>query len=219
MADNMNKDDTLATTGSTVGSSGMGASTAGIATTKPSSPASDIDYASNATGSSTGGMGDPSEHREEAKSRFSAALAEAKAGAAALKAEAGTRASSYKGQALERGQDYGKTAKEYGDQARVKASELAVDGKAKASEALLALSRLVEDNAATVDQSLGAKYGDYARTASRSIKQTAEKLDQKSVEELGEDARQFVRTSPGAAIGIAAVAGYMIARIFSGSRK
>ncbi len=181
----------------------------------PIKPASGLGYASDATGASLG----TSTNTDEAKSHFSAAVAEAKAGAAALKSEAGVRASTYKDQALDRGQNYSQQVKEYSDQAQVKASELAVDGKAKASEALLSLSMLINDNAASVDGSLGAKYGDYARTASRTLRETAEKLDQKSVEDLGEDAREFVRTSPGAAIGIAAFAGYLIARTFGGSRK
>src|SRR5690606_5989889 len=82
-------------------------------------------------------------------------------------------------------------------EARTKASELAVQGKAKASEALVGLSRVVSDNAATIDDNLGAKYGDYARSASRKLEETATQLDQKSVEQLGEDAREFVRTPPG----------------------
>ena len=38
-------------------------------------------------------------------------------------------------------------------------------------------------------------------------------LDQKSVEELGEDAREFVRKSPAAAVGLAALAGFLLARL------
>ncbi len=36
-------------------------------------------------------------------------------------------------------------------------------------------------------------------------------------EDIGEDAKQFVRKSPGLAVGIAAVAGFMLARLFKGS--
>ena len=41
-------------------------------------------------------------------------------------------------------------------------------------------------------------------------------LDEKSFEELGEDAKEFVRKSPGLAIGIAAVAGFLVSRLFKG---
>ena len=150
-------------------------------------------------------------NRTEAKSRFNNAINEAKAGAAALKAEATERAGAYRDQAKVR-------STEYQGQAKVKANDMAVEGKAKASEAISAISRMVNDNAATLDEKIGPKYGDYARTASRSLNDTAAKLDEKSVEELTEDARQFVRNSPGMAIGLAAFAGYIIARTFSSNR-
>ena len=157
-------------------------------------------------------------NRAEAKSRFNAALEEAKAGAAALKAEAGERADLYRTQAKGKGQDWVAEAKTYGADARVKGKELAIEGKTKASEGLRTLGQTVADNAHVVDEKLGAKYGDYARSASRSLSQTADKLDQKSVDELGEDAREFVRKSPGLAVGIAAVAGFLLSRLFRGSR-
>ena len=145
--------------------------------------------------------------RAEAKSRFNAALEEARAGAALLGAEARERASAYGVQARTRGDDWGAEAK-------TKASELAYEGQARASEAISGLGKIVGDNAATIDERLGTQYGDYARSASRSLQSTAEKLDQKSVEQLGEDAREFVRKSPGAAVGLAALAGFLLARLF-----
>lgn len=144
----------------------------------------------------------------EAKSRFTAALDEAKAGVAALGAEAKGRAAGYTEQARTKGDDWSAEAK-------TKAAELAYTGKAKASEAISGLSRVVADNAATIDEKLGAKYGDYARTASQSLEEFSGKLENKSVEELGDDARELVRKSPAAAVGLAALAGFLFARIFS----
>ncbi|MFC4255633.1 hypothetical protein GRI97_17895 [Altererythrobacter xixiisoli] len=132
----------------------------------------------------------------EAKTRFNAALDEARAGASALGAEARAK-----------GDDW--TA-----EAKVKAADLAVEGKARASSALSGLSQLVAENAPAVDEKLGSKYGDYARSASRGLQDTADRLDAKSIEDLGNDAKEFVRTSPGTAIGIAAVTGFLIARLF-----
>ena len=149
----------------------------------------------NTPGQSAGAKTADQTHQDEAKSHFSAAVQEAKAGAAALGAEAKGRASAYK------------------DQAKDKGDEWARDGKAKASGALSSLGKAVGDNAATIDEKLGERYGDYARTASKSLQDTAEKLDAKSIEELGEDARQFVRKSPGTAVGLAALAGFLIARV------
>ena len=153
----------------------------------------------------------------EAKGRFNAALQEAKAGAAALRTEAADRAAAYRNQARSQSEDWVAEARAYGDQAKGKAGELATDGKGKLAEALSALGRAVFDTAPTVDDKLGAKYGDYARSASRSIQDASARLDAKTVEELGEDARELVRKSPGLAVGIAAVGGFLLARLFRGS--
>ncbi len=149
-----------------------------------------------------------SPYTEEAKSRFNAALEEAKAGASALKEEAVTRASSYRDQALD-------TGEHWSSEARTMAGDLAVEGKAKASGALLGLSRLVDENAAKIDANLGPKYGDYARSASQSLRETADTLERKSIEELGDDARTFVREKPAAAVGLAALVGFVVSRMFS----
>lgn len=152
--------------------------------------------------------------RTEAKQRFGKALEEARAGAAALGEEARQRAGTYGNQARARGEDWVDEAKAYGREAKVKGKELAIEGKAKASDALAHLGKAVGDNAGQIDERFGQQYGDYARSASRSLQETAAKIDAKSVDEIGEDAREFVRKSPGLALGLAAVAGYMIARLF-----
>jgi len=160
----------------------------------------------------------PKDNKTEAKAKFTKALEEAKAGAAALTAEAKSRAETYRSQATAKSSDWLEDAKTYGEQAKTKASELAVDGKTRASDALSGLGKLVADNAETIDDKFGTKYGDYARTASRKMQETAAKIDAKDIDELGEDAREFVRKSPGLAVGLAAVAGFMLARMFRGSK-
>jgi len=161
---------------------------------------------------------EPKSNTAEAKSRFNAALEEAKAGAIALRAEAGERAGTYRHQAAERSSAALAEAREYGEQAKTRAGELAVEGKKKTSDAIAGLAGMLSDTAPRIDEQLGEKYGDYARTASRSLQEGAAKLDAKSFDELGEDAREFVRKSPGTAIGIAAIAGFLLARLFRGSR-
>ncbi len=155
----------------------------------------------------------------EAKSRFNAALEEAKAGAAALRAEAENRITTAGDQAKGKGDDIVAEAKAYGEQALGKAGELAVEGKRVTSDAIASLGKVVGDTAAQIDEKLGAPYGDYARKASRTLQETSAKLEAKSVEELGEDAREAVRKSPGVAVGVAAVFGFFLARIFSGGRR
>lgn len=155
----------------------------------------------------------------EAKSRFNAALEEAKAGAAALRAEAENRLTLVGSEAKGKGDDLLADAKSYGEQALGKAGELAVEGKKVTSDAIASLGKVVGETAPQIDEKLGAQYGDFARKASRSLQETSAKLEAKSVEELGEDAREMVRKSPAAAVGIAAVFGFFLARIFGGGRR
>ncbi|MFN4019090.1 MAG: hypothetical protein ACK4IC_01075 [Erythrobacter sp.] len=154
-----------------------------------------------------------------AKSRFNAALEEAKAAAAALRAEASNRVGTYGEQAKDKGTDLVAEAKVYGEQVLGKASELAVEGKKTASDAIASLGKVVGDTAPQIDEKLGEQFGDYARKASRSLQETSARLDSKTVEELGEDARAMVRKSPGIAVGIAAVVGFFLARLIGGKRK
>ena len=160
----------------------------------------------------------PADNTTEAKSRFNAALEEARAGAAALNAEAGVRAGAYRDQVREKGTGLVAEAKTYGNEAKARAGELAVEGKARASDALASLGKIMADSAPQIDENIGEQYGDYARKASRSLQEASAKLDSKSVEELGEDAREMVRKRPGTAIGIAAILGFLVARLFRGGR-
>lgn len=156
----------------------------------------------------------------EAKAKFSKAIEEARAGATALGKEAQAKAGAYREQLAAKSGDWAAEAKDVAGQAKERATELAVDGKAKASDALSSLGKIVSDNAGTIDEKLGAKYGDYARTAARSMQETAAKIEAKDLGELGQDAKEMVRKSPAVAVGLAAVAGFLIARLFkSGNSK
>ena len=184
-------------------------------TTKPEKPTTAKTAADNSvetpsidSATSTGESG-----AAEAKSRFNRAIEEAKAGVAALKDEALERGDAYKAQAAAKAQDWQGEAKTYVDQARDKAAALAVDGKARASGALGSFGKTIHETAGTIDEKLGVQYGDYARTAAKTVQDVATRLDEKDLGELGEDVRSFVRKSPGAAIGIAAVAGFFLARL------
>ena len=152
----------------------------------------------------------------DAKAKFSKAIEEARAGAQALTQEAQAKAGAYKEQLAARSGDWAADAKDLAGQAKDRASELANEGKAKTSDALSSLGKIVADNAPTIDEKLGARYGDYARTAARSMQETAAKIEAKDLNELGEDAKEFVRKSPGVAIGLAAVAGFLVARLLKG---
>jgi ElaB/YqjD/DUF883 family membrane-anchored ribosome-binding protein len=152
-----------------------------------------------------------------AKAKFAAAIDEARAGTKALRDEATAKAGAYREQLAAKSEDWVAEAKDLAGQAKDRAGTLAVDGKAKASDALSSIGQLVADNAGTIDEKLGTRYGDYARTAARSMQETAAKIEAKELGELGDDAKEFVRKSPGLAIGLAAVAGFLLSRLFKGS--
>ncbi|WP_296679898.1 hypothetical protein [Novosphingobium sp.] len=153
----------------------------------------------------------------EAKAKFTKAIEEARAGAQALGKEAQVKAGEYKEQLAARSSDWVVEAKDMAGQAKVRAGDLAKDGKAKTSDAIASLGKIVADNAGTIDDKLGTRYGDYARTAARTMQETAAKIESKDLGELGDDAKEFVRKSPGLAIGIAAFAGFVLSRVFKGS--
>jgi ElaB/YqjD/DUF883 family membrane-anchored ribosome-binding protein len=145
-----------------------------------------------------------------ARGHFAKAIEEAKAGAAALSKEAQDRADLYR-------EKLSSQSGEWTTQARDMATGYANEGKAKASGAIAGLGKLVADNAGLIDEKVGLKYGDYARSAAQSMQDAASRLDAKELDDLVEDAKEFVRQSPGLAVGMAAVAGFMLARMFKGS--
>lgn len=159
--------------------------------------------------------------KDMVKSIFSKALEEAKAAAIASATSLGKKAQ-------EQGEVYKEKiaaadlvgeAKALGEDAKARAAVLANDGKSRASDALTGLGKIVADNAGVVDDKLGEKYGDYARSAARSIQEAAAKLEAKDLGELGEEARSFVRRNPALAVGITAVVSFLIARTLTGASK
>jgi len=87
------------------------------------------------------------------------------------------------------------------------------DGKAKASTLLDDFGGVLGDAAKSVDVRLGEDYGRYAHRAADAVSTFAGKVREKSVDDIVDDARDFVRKSPVVAIGIAAVAGFALMRV------
>lgn len=112
-----------------------------------------------------------------------------------VKAKIKEEASNLKGKAAD-------TARDYANQ-----------GKAKATSALGEVSSAMEDAAGDVDSRFGEQYGEYARMAASAVSGFASRLESKDVDDLLRDAEDLVRKSPVVAIGIAAVAGFAIARL------
>jgi ElaB/YqjD/DUF883 family membrane-anchored ribosome-binding protein len=104
-------------------------------------------------------------------------------------------------------------AAEIKDQAADKARTYAEEGKVRASAGLDSVAKMIGDTAGQIDEKLGEAYGDYARRAAEAVSGFSDNLREKEVEELLDDARDLVRRSPALAIGAAAAAGFVIARL------
>lgn len=96
-----------------------------------------------------------------------------------------------------------------------RARGFADEGKAKATGALDQLSQMLTDAAGQVDDKLGAQYGQYARSAASQVQGLSSSLNEKTVDDLLDDARELVRKSPAVAIGTAAAVGFVLARLLS----
>lgn len=102
------------------------------------------------------------------------------------------------------------------EQAKTTARSAANTAKNSTGSALHGLSKLISDTADTVDSRLGPQYGDYARQAAETVAGAAQSLDATDVDQLAEDAREFVRKSPAVAIGAAAIVGFVLMRLARG---
>ncbi|WP_292944481.1 hypothetical protein [Novosphingobium sp.] len=144
--------------------------------------------------------------------RFGKAIEDAKASAANLTGEARERTAAITETVAATASEYGERAGEYAEQAKVVALDLARQGKGKATAALSTLGETIESNAGVIDEKLGVQYGDYARGAAHTLQSTAATLEAKDIPEIGEEIVTFVKKSPVKALGIAAVAGFVLSR-------
>jgi ElaB/YqjD/DUF883 family membrane-anchored ribosome-binding protein len=116
-------------------------------------------------------------------------------GTAPVKQQLREGASSLKGQATDKIRGY------------------AEDGKARATSALEDFSNVVNEAAQSIDERLGAEYGNYARRAATAVSGVADTLRTREVDELFDDARNVIRKSPALAIGAAAAVGFALVRL------
>jgi ElaB/YqjD/DUF883 family membrane-anchored ribosome-binding protein len=130
-----------------------------------------------------------------------------------------SKAEGIRAEATRKAVEIGEEVSKYAGQAGERARELANEGKGKAAHGLEALAKVIEDSAGTVDEKLGAQYGDFARSAAGTVAGLAGKLDQQDIDELVESTREFVKKSPAVAIGSAAVVGFMLARLLRGNDR
>jgi ElaB/YqjD/DUF883 family membrane-anchored ribosome-binding protein len=98
-------------------------------------------------------------------------------------------------------------------QAGDRARSLADDGKGQATTFLQTMAQIVADAAGSVEERLGSQYSGFGHKASTSINSLASTLDERSIDDLIDDARSFVQRSPAIAIGAAALIGFAAARV------
>jgi ElaB/YqjD/DUF883 family membrane-anchored ribosome-binding protein len=98
-------------------------------------------------------------------------------------------------------------------QAGDRARSFADDGKGQATTFLQTVAQIVADAAGSVEERLGSQYSGIGHRASTSINSLASTLDERSVDDLLDDARAFVQRSPAVAIGAAALIGFAVARV------
>lgn len=104
-------------------------------------------------------------------------------------------------------------ASKYADQAKEHILGFAGTGKERATSALDEVAEMMRTAAGDVDAKLGEQYGQYARTAADGISGFAESLRGKDVNELLDEATEFVKKSPAIAVGTAAALGFVFARV------
>ncbi len=150
-------------------------------------------------------------------SKASETVTKAKKAAAATKAAALETASEARNAASASTAQWREQAGEFAEQAKSTAREAATTAKNTTGDALHGLSKLISETAETVDSKLGPQYGDYARKAAETVAGAAQSLDEKDIDQLTEEARNFVRKSPAVAIGAAAVVGFVLMRMMRGS--
>ena len=131
-------------------------------------------------------------------SKASETVSKAKKAAAATKAAALETASEARNAATASTAQWREQAGEFAEQAKNTAREAATTAKNTTGDALHGLSKLISETAETV---AGA----------------AQSLDEKDIDQLTEEARNFVRKSPAVAIGAAAVVGFVLMRMMRGS--
>src|SRR4051794_17786304 len=102
---------------------------------------------------------------------------------------------------------------QFASQAGDRARGIVTQGLERTSEALANVSKMVGDTAAGIEERLGPEYGDYARPAAGALENVANTNAQKDPDELVDDTRTFVRSSPGIALAGAAVVGFVVARL------
>jgi len=101
-------------------------------------------------------------------------------------------------------------------QATDKLRSFADEGKQQVTNSLDGLVDAAREIAGKIGDKGGPLAG-YATTAADTLEQWASTVKDKSVEDLFDDGREFIRQQPGVAVGIAVAAGFVLTRLLKAS--
>ena len=87
------------------------------------------------------------------------------------------------------------------------------EGKAQVSSTLNGLAEAVRDVAAKLDSNGAAPLAKYVHQAADTVAGWSDMVERKSADELLDDTRTLVRTSPALAVGLAVAGGFAVARV------
>lgn len=175
--------------------------------------------ASKTTAAKATGAKSTTTKRAPAKKAASTAKASAAKKTTASSGTKRTPSSIIKGVDLKKtGEDLTTKGSNLANEAKEKASEFAKESQKRTGAAIANVAELISDSAGAIDDRLGERYGDVARSASKTVAGVATRVDEGDLSELADEAREFVRKSPGLAIGLAVTAGLVMARLMKSTR-
>lgn len=87
------------------------------------------------------------------------------------------------------------------------------EGKAQVASTLGGLAEAVRDIAAKLDGNGAGPLAKYVHGAADTVSGWSDVVDRKSVDELLDDTRTLVRTSPALAVGLAVAGGFAVSRL------
>jgi ElaB/YqjD/DUF883 family membrane-anchored ribosome-binding protein len=99
------------------------------------------------------------------------------------------------------------------DKATDAARGYAETGRNQTADLLSQVAELVQNAAGSIEGQVGERYGGYIRKAADNLTSASETLRGKDIDELVDDARGYIKASPAIAIGAAAAAGFLLARV------
>ena len=88
------------------------------------------------------------------------------------------------------------------------------EGKTQVTATLDGLATAVRDVATKLENSGAAPFAKYAHDAADAVAGWSASVQTKSVDELVDDTRTLVRTSPALAVGVSLAAGFILSRLF-----